>query len=181
MAISEIRHARPIGLAGARAPAGDPPRILYEGLLAGVIGYAVLALLLALWSWSRGHSPLYAAALLGADLFGGTTPASDAAIELALVLAYNGAHLLVFLAFGFAMAWLAGVAERIPQGWYLTGIGFLFVVAHIAAYPAWFDAQVRAALPGGVIALATSLSFLAMGAWLLLEHPALRDGAHEPD
>ena len=180
MAVTGMPLARPVGL-GPRAEAGDPPRIVYEGLVGAVIGYGVLALLIALWSWSRGHSPLYDGALLGANLFFGATPAPDAPIEPAHLLAYNGAHLVVFVLFGFALAWLAGVAERIPQGWYLLGVGFLFVVVHVAALPVWFDERVLAELPAGVMALATALSFLAMAVWLLREHPGLRAGAHEPD
>ena len=181
MAVTEMGVSRPVAVGETRAEPGDPPRIVYEGLVAGAIGYAVVALLVALWSWSRGHSPFYDAALLGGNLFFGVTPVPEAPIEPAYVLAYNGAHLLVFVVFGFAMAWLAEIGERIPQGWYLMGLSFLFVVVHIAAYPVWFDAQVRAELPVGLIALATTLSFGAMAWWLLREHPALRAGAHEPD
>ncbi|HEX6588782.1 MAG TPA: hypothetical protein VF039_07145 [Longimicrobiales bacterium] len=167
--------------AGKRAAPGDPPALLFDGLIAGFIGYAVVGVTLAAWSWSRGHSPLHDADLLGAALFFDGAAASPGAIDPAHVLAYNGAHLLVFAAFGIFMAWLAEQAERIPNGWYLFGIGFLFVMVHVAAVPLWFDETVQAEIPLAIVALATTLALLAMSLWLLREHPALRTEAHEPE
>lgn len=180
MTVTHTSVERPAAIEPHSRP-GDPPRILYEGLVAGAIGYAVLAVLIAAWGWARGYSPLHAAALLGGELFYGVTPSPDQPIDPAHVLSYNGAHLAVFLAFGFVMAWLAGLAERIPQGWYLLGTGFLFVAAHVIAFPLWFDETVRSVLPAGVMATVTTLAFAAMAGWLLREHPGVRAAAHEPD
>jgi putative Ca2+/H+ antiporter (TMEM165/GDT1 family) len=179
MSVTPMSTGEPV--ATVVAVPDDPPRLLYEGLIAALIGYAVLAVVVASWSQWQGHSPFYIAGLLGADLFFGTTPAPGTAVNPAHVIAYNGAHLLVFGVIGFVMAGLAALTERMPQGWYVFGIGFLFATFHIAVFPVWFGPAVREQLPVVVIALATAVAFLAMALWLLRQHPALRRGASLPD
>ncbi len=156
-------------------------RLLTEGLFAGLIGYAVLALLLMAASVVDGRSPFYFAALLGTDLFYGPATTRDVAIAAGPVFAYNGVHLLVFLLTGVFMAWLAGLAERAPQGWYLMGTLFVFVVAHVLAVPAWFHAPVREALSLWLVVGSTTVAAAAMTAYLWRAHPGLRASMHEPD
>lgn len=149
-------------------------RFLLEGVAAGLIGYATVAILWAAFNLAQGRSVFYTAALLGADLFYGLETPSDLVVAPAPVIAYNGVHLLAFLAAGFFMRWLAGLAERIPEGWYLVVVVFLVVMPHVFGLPIWFDAPIRAELPFAYVVFTTSLAALAMGGFLLAAHPRLR-------
>lgn len=149
-------------------------RFFLESMVAGLVGYAVVALLFAGLNLFQGRSVFYTAALLGADLFYGLERPSELVIGPGPVLAYNGVHLLAFIAAGFFMRWLAGLAERIPQGWYLVVVLFLIVMPHVFGLPVWFEDPVVAEIPLWYVVVATSLAALAMGGVLLAVHPRLR-------
>lgn len=159
----------------------DPPRLLYEGFIASLIGYAVLTAVLAAWSQWRVGSPFYIAGLIGANLFFDGAPAPGSAVDPAHVFAYNGAHLLIFAVFGFVMAALARATDHLAQGWYVFVSAMLFATPHIAVFAFSFGSAVREQLPVGLIAVATVFAFTAMAWWLLREHPALRGGSDELD
>lgn len=154
-------------------------RFYLESVAAGLIGYAVVALLFALLNLAQGRSPFYTAALLGTDLFYGLESPADLVIEPGPVLAYNGVHLLVFLAAGLFMRWLTGLAERFPQGWYLLVVLVLIVLPHAFGLPVWFEGSIRAEVPFWYVVFATSMAALAMGAFLLAMHPRLRESLGE--
>lgn len=170
----------PARLAGT-APRRDIARLLTDSLIAGLIGYATVAVFFMLAGVLTGRSPLYVASLLGSHLFYGGVPAGEVAIEPGPVLAYNGLHLLVFLAGGLFMAWLADLSERLPHGWYLMGTAGLFVAAHVLVLPFWFDPEVQAVLSLWLVLVATTVASLAMAAYLWLTHPGIRAQMHEPD
>jgi len=150
-------------------------RFFVEGTVAGFIGYGVVAALFALLNLVQGRSIFYTAALLGSDLFYGLESPADLVIGPGPVLAYNGVHLVGFLLVGVFMGWLVGLAERIPQGWYLILILFLVVMAHVFGLPIWFQGPVVAEISLWYVVFATSLAALAMGAFFYALHPRLRD------
>ncbi|MFW5946984.1 MAG: hypothetical protein ACOCUW_00715 [Gemmatimonadota bacterium] len=160
-------------------PNGSRARFFLESVAAGLVGYATVAILWVGYNLVQGHSAFYTAALLGADLFYGLDSPSELVVAAGPVLAYNGVHLLAFLAAGFFMRWLAGLAERIPEGWYLVVILFLIVMPHVFGLPLWFDAPVRAEVPFAYVVLSTSLAALAMGGFLLAVRPRLRQQMQE--
>jgi hypothetical protein len=51
------------------------------------------------------------------------------------VLAFNGLHVVLFLGAGISMAWLAGLAERVPEGWFFVVVLFLIVMPHVFGLP----------------------------------------------
>lgn len=154
-------------------------RFYLESVAAGLLGYAVVALLFALLNLVQGRSPFYTAALLGADLFYDLDDPSNLVVSPGPVLAYNGVHLLGFLVAGLFMRWLVGIAERIAQGWYLLVVLVLIVLPHVFGLPVWFDGPIRAEVPFWYVVSATSLAALAMGGFLLALHPALRESLRE--
>ncbi len=159
---------------GARAQ-----RLLLEGLVAGLIGYATVVVYFSVLNLVQGRSVFHTAALLGAGLFYGLESPAELVIEPGPVLAYNGVHTLAFVVVGGFMAWLAGLAERIPQGWYLVGVLFLVVLAHVFGLPLWFTEPIREQIPLWHVVVATSLAALAMGLYLLAAHPRLRASMRE--
>lgn len=149
-------------------------RFFLESVAAGLIGYVTVAALFALLNLVEGRSVFHTAALLGTDLFYDLESPSQLTIAAGPVLAFNGIHLLAFLAAGAFMRWLTGLAERIPQGWYLMGGIFLIVMPHVFGLPIWFEGPVAAVLPIWYVVFATSAAALAMGGFLLAMHPRLR-------
>jgi hypothetical protein len=154
-------------------------RFLLEALIAGLIGYVTVVLFFALLNISQGRSIWYTAALLGSSLFYGLEQPSELVVAAEPVIAFNGVHLALFLLAGAFMAWLAGVVERVQQGWYLGIIVFLIVLPHVFGLPVWFADAVQAEIPLWFVVLATSVAALGMGAFLLAFHPRLRLGLQD--
>lgn len=155
--------------------ARDYRRILTEGLYAGVLGYGVVAVVIAALDVASGRSPFHTVALPGSVLFFGLRDASELVIRPGPVLAFNGVHMLLFPLFGAFMAWLASLAEKGEQMWYLSLGLFLFVLPHVLGLPIWFRATVRQSVPLWSVALATAVSSIVMAGYLLHAHPRLRD------
>jgi hypothetical protein len=148
--------------------------LMSQGTLAGCIGYATLAGFVSIIDLVGGRSPFHTAAVLGAALFYGVTDASQLQVTPAYVLAYNGAHLLVFLLLGLIGSALAAVADRGSQLWYVSVFFFIFVAFHaIGALQALSDGM-RTALPESMIWVAGIAAALAMGAYLMRVHPQMR-------
>jgi hypothetical protein len=88
-------------------------RVLSEGLVAGLLGYAVIAMFFGFLHLFTGQSLFHTAAALGEGLV-----SHDAAIiggaAAGSVIAFNGVHMLAFVLFGVIAAWLVSHAERNP-------------------------------------------------------------------
>lgn len=147
-------------------------RLIADGVIAGMIGYGVVASFFVVVNLVTGRSPFHTANLLGAVLFGGADAAA-ATIEPGLVIAFNGVHLAAFLVIGFFAAWLVYETELHPVMWYVAF--FLFLIAGIGTLAVMLAGS---GLAGGVLAAwqivtASLLATLAMGAYLLGGHRAL--------
>jgi hypothetical protein len=151
--------------------------ILMDGALAGVLGSAVIAALLAASSLLAGQSAFHIAAILGSTIFG--QPATAGAS--APVLAYTAAHTAALILIGVMLGGLARLAAATLQGWYVAALGLLFVAAHIVALPIWFGADVSAVLPLWRVAAATGVGILAMCLYLWWRIPEIAAAMHEPD
>lgn len=159
---------------GSTEPNDSRARFLLDSLVAGLIGYAIVAGFFAALNAANGRSVFYTAALLGSELFYGIEDPAQLVVSAGPVIAFNGVHLLLFVAMGAFMAWLTRVAERTPQGWYLVVVLFLLVLAHAFGLPVWFTDAVRAATPLWYVVVATSAAVTAMAAFFLLSHERLR-------
>jgi hypothetical protein len=91
-------------------------QVYAQGLVAGLIGYAMVAIVMAIANVILGRSPFHTAALLGSTMFYGLDDPSRLTIWAGPVLAYNGFHLLIFLGLGVVAAWFAHFAERAAMG-----------------------------------------------------------------
>jgi hypothetical protein len=149
-------------------------RILGQGAVAGVLGYLIVAGIFAVVNLAGGHSPFRTAAELGAALFYGVRDPAQVAVTPEYVFAYNGAHLLVFLVFGFAAAWLASLADRGAQLWYVALFFFLFVGFHLVAGVQALAMPMQQAISGTMVWVAGMVAALAMAGYLVWTHPKLR-------
>jgi hypothetical protein len=152
-----------------------------QGLAAGFIGYAAVALFFAIFNLVAGRSPFFTAAFLGDALFYGVRDPAAVVIWPGPVFAYNGVHLLMFLALGMVASWLALLSERGPQFWYIGAILFLFVVFHLYGFVLLVTGGVQAVLPTWTVFASTVLAGTVMFAYLLWVHPRFRSELHDFD
>lgn len=149
--------------------------VWWQGFVAGLIGYAAVAVFFGVVNLVSGHSFFYTAAVLGHVLLGTEPASASELVQPAAVFAYNGVHLLLFLVFGFVASWLVEETDRHPAFWYLVFfaflVGFFFNVALVTVFtvPAPADA-----VPWGSIVAANLLAGLGMGTYLAGRHPGLR-------
>lgn len=92
-------------------------RLIADGLAAGTIGYALVAVFFIVLNVAGGRSPLYTVALIGEAVFGGARDPGVVAVSAGPVLAFNGVHLSAYLLFGLFAAWLAYATTLHPELW----------------------------------------------------------------
>ena len=148
--------------------------ILGQGLIAGAIGFATTAVVFAIANILQGRSPFHTAALLGAALFYGVRDPSQVTVTPAYVFAYNGTHLLVFIGLGILGAWLATVAARGAQLWYVGLFFFIFASFHLIAAAQAAALPMQPLLSGPAIWIAGLAAGLLMGLYLLKANPDIR-------
>lgn len=90
--------------------AGEGSSTLREGVVAGLIGAAVVATWFLVFDFANGR-PLFTPALLGAAVFHGASTPGGVEVTTALVLGYTVIHGLAFVAFGIIAAAVLRAAE----------------------------------------------------------------------
>ena len=87
--------------------------VLREGVLAGLIGAAIVALWFLIYDVWRGR-PLLTPALLGSTIFYGPSQPAGAAVLAGPVIGYTIVHVLAFVGFGIVAACMMATSEREP-------------------------------------------------------------------
>jgi hypothetical protein len=155
--------------------AADTEGIYLEGIVAGLLGAATVALWFLALDTIAGR-PLHTPTILGTALFrGGRGLASPEAVSVSveMVVLYTWVHALVFCVIGGVAARLLAVAERQPNAGFgilllfvVLAFGFL-VVALIFAEPILHALTWPAILGGNLLAA------VAMGIYFWRRHPDL--------
>jgi hypothetical protein len=164
-----------------RSPAEGPARPLavdrlyQEGIVAGLLGAATIALLFLILDTIRGQ-PLATPSLLGTALFrrgellatSGSPP-----VSWDMAFAYTWVHGLVFVVIGALASRLLALAEERPNLGF--GIVLLFVIFEFgfSATALLFAAPVIRALTWPAILVGNLLAAAVMAAYLWRRHPAL--------
>ncbi len=153
----------------------DISKLYVEGIVAGIIGAATIAIWVLILDTISGR-PLYTPTLLGAALFGRGEPFSSTEsvqISLEMTLMYTWVHGLVFAVIGGIASRLLGLAEQNPNLGF--GILLLFVVLGFGFVGAAFvfAEPVLHALAWPVILLGNLLAATAMAGYLWYRHPNL--------
>ena len=153
----------------------DSTRVIQDGIIAGVLAAAAVALWFLALDTVRGR-PLYTPSVLGTVLFGrgaslgslGTTP-----VAFDMVLMFTWVHLLVFVGLGGIVARLVDHAERHPNVGF--GVLLLFVVFQFGfiAAATIFAAPVLRVLSSWSILVANLLAAAAMAGYFRWRHPDL--------
>lgn len=155
----------------------SPSRSVREGIVVGLIAYVAVAAFYALFDVLAARGVLYTLNLLGRAVFRGLR---DPAIlqlpippDLAAMVLYNGLHLVVSLAIGLTVTWLATVPERRPQHARVAGLiimgGFVATIVAVGL----LSTPIRAVLPWWSIMVANSLAVVLAGGYLLRRHPGI--------
>ena len=163
-------------------------RYFREGVIAGLIGAALVAVWFLIYDAARGR-PFRTPALLGAATFEGVTNPSTVPTAAHLVLPYTVLHGVVFAMIGVLIAYLIVSAQREPSRVLMLFIALMcFEIAFLAvvtwlAHPvldelAWWAILVANALAAGGMLLYLLIGQRALGRALLgpLWTRAVREG-----
>ena len=153
----------------------DSTRVVQDGIVAGVLAAAAVALWFFVFDAVRGR-PLYTPSVLGTALFGrgafGSLETTPVSIEM--VLMFTWVHGLAFVVLGAFASWLLSVAERSPHLGF--GIVLLFVIFEgcftAAAY--LIAAPVLRALAWPAVIVANFLAAAVMAGYLWWRHRSLQ-------
>jgi hypothetical protein len=143
---------------------GPWTRIAREGLMAGLLGAAAVAIWFLIYDTAAGV-PLRTPALLGAALFHGLRDPAALVITVPLVLEYTLVHGLVFVLFGWIAAAMLALADREPRLLFAFIMLFccfeVFVFAMIATLAYWLLETIAwwTILVGNLLAAAVMLGY----------------------
>jgi hypothetical protein len=152
-----------------RALLGPRSRVAREGLVAGGLGAAAVAVWFLLYDIATG-APLRTPALLGAVVLEGLRDPAALTISLPLILKYTLVHGAAFVVFGWLAAGLLALGDREPRLLFAFVMLFVcfevFSIAMIAVLAHWL----LEAFAWWTILAANLLAALAMLGYLLREH-----------
>jgi hypothetical protein len=151
---------------------GQQGSVLREGVTAGCIGAAVVALWFLLFDFARGR-PLLTPALLGAMVFSGARSPAGVEIAAGPILGYTVLHGLAFIAFGVVAASLVAAAEREPS--LLVAVAILFATFEVffLAFEGALGQSVFGALMSWSVLVGNFLAAVAMLGYFLTRHRGL--------
>ncbi len=159
------------GATASTTPESRTVSLVQEGMLAGLIGAATVALWFLIVDALAGR-PLYTPTVLGSALFrrGAGPPLAEILPDLEMVGMFTWVHALVFLAIGGAVARLLGYIEGHPNIGF--GILMLFVFCEFGFIAAamLFAEPVLHALAWPAVLVANTLAATTMGGYFWLRH-----------
>ena len=156
----------------AQTLAGRTLAVFREGIAAGLVGGALVAVWFLIYDTLRGL-PLRTPALLGSALFEGLRDPKLLQIRLDVVLGYTVLHFAAFAAFGILAAALVSAAEREPR--ILLGLFILFWCFELffLGFVSALDEALVGALLWWNIAVANLLAAASMLTYFFLGHRSL--------
>src|SRR5947208_2545523 len=157
-------------MATAMAPAQRS--VLREGIVAGLIGAAVVALWFLVFDIARGR-PFLTPGLLGAAVFRGVTNPAGVEPTFGNVLGYTIVHGLAFVAFGVVAASLMAVSEREPALFLAFVILFASFEVFVFGIIGALGKSMLGALVGWAILVGNLLASIAMLWYFFRAHRAL--------
>jgi hypothetical protein len=148
---------------------------IVQGVIAGLIGYAVVAVLFALLNVVSGQPPFATAAQLGAWLLGRGIVAPAVPLDPAPIIAFNGVHLLVMIGAGTLASALVAVWDRYPRAWYLPFFGLIMsVLVVLLSSVALFTGLLHTVRAFDIMWINIVAAAL-VGWYLMAVHPHLRE------
>jgi hypothetical protein len=151
--------------------------VVREGLIVGVVGYAVVAVFFTVFDLLAGRGAVSTLNLLGKMVFRGIRDPAILQLPIAAdptaMVGYNFLHLFISLAVGLLVAWLVGqVEERPTLGYPVLGVliaGYFVTIAVVSL----FAEDVSQLLPWWTIVTVSTLAFIGGGVVLIRGHAGL--------
>jgi hypothetical protein len=168
------RAETPLGLGVLR----EHP-LLVRGLITGLIGAGAVALWFLVLDIARGR-PFYTPAALGSLLFFGASSPEAVRVNVGIIAAYTVVHLAAFAAVGIVLEWSAVRIERAPGMWLMALLTLIIVEGLFIGTVGGLSGWVLGALGIWAIIIANLAAVAAMGAWLWMSHPRLRQPLDTP-
>lgn len=161
--------------AGYREFAGKPHPILRDGIIAGLIGAAAIAVWFLIIDSIAGH-PFRTPAVLGQGLLGILGPETGSDTVLTYVIVYTVFHVAAFVLVGLFAAFIVNLAKTEPS--ILLGFVVLFVATEIGFYGftgLLNEASALKSLAWYQVMLGNLIAAAAMGYYFYRNHRELRD------
>ncbi|HEV8614763.1 MAG TPA: hypothetical protein VGU22_04645 [Methylomirabilota bacterium] len=146
--------------------------VLREGVVAGLIGAAVVAVWFLLFDIARGR-PLLTPTLLGHAVFYGIDSPTGLTPSLGPILGYTILHGLAFIAFGVVAASIMALSEREPALFIAFVILFACFEAFFFGLVGALGQSMRGALVWWAVLVGNLLASVAMLFYLFRAHRAL--------
>jgi len=147
-------------------------RYLREGIIAGFIGAAIVAVWFLIYDAARGR-PFRTPALLGAATFEGVADTANVPTATHLVVQYTVLHGVVFAMIGVLIAYLIVSAQRQPSRLLLIFIALMCFEVFFLAVLTWLAHPVLNELTWWAILLANALAAIGMLIYFFVGHRAL--------
>lgn len=157
-------------------------RVFKEGLVVGLIGAGTVAMWFLIIDMGRGQ-PFFTPGALGSALFLGSTEPGAVSVTVLTVAGYSIFHIGAFFATGFIAAAIAGYAEETPPLIIAAVMLFVAFEAFFMGLMALSAEFLLSTLAWWAIVTGNVLATLAMGSYLWIKHPRLREAlaAHPMD
>jgi hypothetical protein len=148
-------------------------QVIREGVVAGLLGAAVVAAWFLIFDLARGN-PLFTPAALGSTLFLGAGTVDEVVVSGMTVLGYTILHFGAFIMTGFLVAGIAAAADDQPPLVLAAVLLFAVFEAFFMGSLAMVAEFLLGALAWWTIAVGNLLAALSMGWYLWTHHPKLR-------
>jgi hypothetical protein len=147
-------------------------RYFREGVIAGLIGAALVAVWFLIYDAARGR-PFRTPSLLGAATFEGVKDPSAVPTAAHLILPYTVLHGVVFAMVGVLIAYLIVTVQREPSRFLTLFIALMCFEIFFLAVVTWLAHPVLNELAWWAILVGNALAAFGMLAYLVLGHRAL--------
>jgi hypothetical protein len=147
-------------------------RYVRDGVIAGLIGAAIVAVWFLIYDAARGH-PFRTPALLGAATFEGIRDPAAVPVSAHLVVQYTVLHGVVFAMIGVLIAYLIVSAQREPSRLLTTFIALMCFEVFFLAVVVWFAHPVLNEVAWWTILVAIALAALGMLVYFFARYRAL--------
>ncbi len=146
-----------------------------EGIIAGILGAAVVALWFLILDLVIQGRPLFTPNLLGQLVLDRGSPVDLTALKPGLIAGYTVLHFALFALFGIALTQLVHLAAR----YHIWRFALLIVVVAFEVFFIGFSFMFFAGTAGvfhwWAILIGNTAALLVMGYYLLKTHPGLRE------
>jgi hypothetical protein len=148
--------------------------VLSDGLYAGVIGAAIVAVWFLVIDAMAGQ-PLRTPAMLGTMLIRGPQALDQVTVEAGMVAAYTAVHVVAFVVFGIIASYLVTLFDRYPAAGIVLIFLFVFFEVGFFVLSAAIGGDLLGRLGPWAVGIGNLLAAAGMAGYLWVRHPHLKE------